>query len=114
MAIDIEVKQMKRVTLLVVTGRVDSTTANELGSELTGAIDDGRNKLVLDLENVEYMSSAGLREMVSALKRVNNIAGTGDLRLANPSDRVREVLELAGLDEIFKIFDTQLDAVGSF
>lgn len=112
--ITITQKELRRIALLEVTGRIDSTTASELGNALNGIIDDGKNRIVLDLKDVEYMSSAGLREMVSALKRVQNIAGTGDLRLASPSDRVREVLELAGLDEIFKIFDTQVDAVGSF
>ncbi len=107
-------KEIKRVVLIELSGRVDSTTASKLGEALSGAIDDGKSRLVLDLTAVEYMSSAGLREIVAALKRVQNLAGTGDLRLASPSDRVREVLELAGLDEIFKIYDSQIDAVGSF
>jgi anti-sigma B factor antagonist len=67
---------------------------------------------VVDLQDVEYMSSAGLRELVSALKQVNK--KEGDLRLANPSARVMEVLELAGLDSIFKIFPTLSEAIGSF
>lgn len=112
--LSIVTKEIKRVALLEVDGRVDSTTADKLGEALNAVIDDGKSRIVLDLTNVEYMSSAGLREIVAALKKVQNLAGTGDLRLASPSDRVREVLELAGLDEIFKIFDTQLDAVGSF
>lgn len=112
--LQIVTKELKRIALLEVTGRVDSTTASKLGDALNAAIDDGKSRLVLDLTNVEYMSSAGLREIVAALKKVQNLAGTGDLRLASPSDRVREVLELAGLDEIFKIYDSQLDAVGSF
>jgi anti-sigma B factor antagonist len=58
------------------------------------------------------MSSAGLREMVRVLKRVKRTGG--DLRIANPSDRVKEVLELAGLDTIFEIYPTQVEAVGSF
>lgn len=110
--LSIQTTELKRVMLLEVSGRIDSTTASELGDALNGVIEEGRNKIVLDLEKVDYMSSAGLREIVAALKRLNK--GTGDLRLACPSDRVREVLELAGLDEIFKIFDTQLEAVGSF
>jgi anti-sigma B factor antagonist len=114
MSINIETTETKRVTVIQVAGRVDSTTAGELGDTFNTTIESGRNKLVLDLENVEYMSSAGLREMVSALKRVQNITGTGDLRISNPSERVREVLELAGLDEIFKIYDSQVEAVGSF
>ena len=109
---EIKVSELKRVTLMEVTGRIDSTNANQLGEALNGSIDNGRNQLVLDLSGVEYMSSAGLREMVSALKRVRK--GTGDLRLANPSERVKEVLELAGLDTIFEVYNTQVEAVGSF
>ncbi len=109
---DIHVSQLKRVTLMELTGRIDSTNANQLGDALNESIADGRNQLVLDLSGVEYMSSAGLREMVAALKQCRK--GTGDVRLANPSDRVKEVLELAGLDTIFDIYDTQVEAVGSF
>lgn len=112
MAIEIKVSELKRVFLLEISGRVDSVTATELGEHLNNAIDNGNNRIVIDLNEVEYMSSAGLREMVAALKRVQH--GTGDVRIANPSDRVQEVLELAGLDQIFKIFPTQVEAVGSF
>ena len=109
---NIQTSELKRVTLFEITGRIDSTNANELGEALNTAIDSGRTQIVLDLSNVEYMSSAGLRELVAALKKVKR--GTGDLRLASPSPRVLEVLELAGLDSIFKIFPTQVEAVGSF
>ncbi|NDJ84876.1 MAG: STAS domain-containing protein [Chloroflexi bacterium] len=112
--IKINSKEMRRIMLVEVAGRVDSTTASELGETLNDIIDNGKSRLVLDLAEVEYMSSAGLREIVSALKRVQNVAGTGDLRIAAPSERVREVLELAGLDEIFKIYPTQVEAVGSY
>ncbi|MCD4685428.1 MAG: STAS domain-containing protein [Anaerolineae bacterium] len=112
MVMEITGSEMKRVQLFEVNGRVDSSNANELGARMDGAVDDGKNNVVLDLGGVEYMSSAGLREMVRVLKRVKR--GGGDLRIANPSDRVREVLELAGLDTIFEIFPTQVEAVGSF
>jgi anti-anti-sigma factor len=112
MSLELNQQELKRVLLIEVTGRVDSTTADQLGKALNDAIDEGQNQLVLDLSKVEYMSSAGLRELVSALKRLQR--GRGDLRLAALSERVEEVLELAGLDEIFKIFETQVEAVGSF
>ncbi|KAB2858581.1 MAG: STAS domain-containing protein [Anaerolineae bacterium] len=115
MSIEILSTEFKRVQLLEVSGRVDSTTAGQLGEALNGTIDAGKSRVVLDLSKVDYMSSAGLREMVSALKRVQGMPGSGGyVRIANPSERVREVLELAGLDEIFKIFPTQVEAVGSF
>lgn len=112
MSLELNQQELKRVLLIEVTGRVDSTTADQLGKALNDAIDAGQNQLVLDLSKVEYMSSAGLRELVSALKRLQR--GRGDLRLAALSERVEEVLELAGLDEIFKIYETQVEAVGSF
>ncbi len=109
---EIKTSELKRVTLFEITGRIDSTNANELGEALNTAIDTGHTQIVVDLSGVEYMSSAGLREMVTALKKVKR--GTGDLRLASPSERVLEVLELAGLDSIFEIFPNQVEAVGSF
>ncbi len=109
---DIHVSELHRATLIEVNGRIDSTNAQQLGNTLNEQIDAGRYQLVIDLSGVEYMSSAGLRELVAALKRVKR--NNGDLRIAVPSDRVREVLDLAGLDVIFQIFPTQVEAVGSY
>ncbi len=110
---DINVSGMKRATLIEVNGRVDSTNATQLGEALNQQIDAGHHMLVVDLSNVEYMSSAGLRELVAALKKARKTAG-GDVRLASLSPRVREVLELAGLDTIFHVYPTQVEAVGSY
>jgi anti-sigma B factor antagonist len=110
--VDILVSGQGQVTLVQVQGRVDSMTANQLGEALTKEIDGGNINVVLDLSSVDYMSSAGLREIVTALKKAKR--ATGDLRLAQPSDRVREVLEMAGLDTIFRIYTSQAEAVGSF
>ena len=112
MVMEINSSELKRVQLFEIVVRVDSTNASELGTAMDRAADEGRNHIVLDLGGVEYMSSAGLREMVRVLKRVKRSGG--DLRIANPSERVREVLELAGLDTIFEIYSTQVEAVGSF
>jgi anti-sigma B factor antagonist len=109
---EITVKQMKRVDLVEVSGRVDSSNAADLGTALSERITKGTLNVVVDLAKVDYMSSGGLRELVAGLKRVKKDGG--DLRLANPSERVREVLQLAGLDSIFQIFDDQVQAVASF
>lgn len=109
---EISVSAFDHVTLVEIRGRVDSSNADELGEVLTKEIENGHTHIVLDLAGVEYMSSAGLREIVSALKRAKRSAG--DVRLAQPSYRVREVLEMAGLDTILQIYPTQLEAVGSY
>jgi anti-sigma B factor antagonist len=108
----ITVSEMRRTTLVEISGRIDSTNATSLGEALNAEIDAGHLQMVVDLSNVEYISSAGLRELVSAAKKVRQ--NGGDLRIASPSPRVREVLELAGLDTIFQVFPTQVEAVGSF
>lgn len=108
---NINVSERDHVTLVEANGRIDSMNAHQLGEALTHEIDSGRVHIVLDLANVDYMSSAGLREIVSALKKVR---GTGDLRLSQPSPRVQEVLEMAGLDTIFQIFPSKTEALGSY
>lgn len=110
--VDILVTTNDTVTLLNVAGRIDSSNANELGDVLNAQIDSGAFRFVLDLSALDYMSSAGLRELVSALKRVRR--EQGDIRLAGPSSRVYEVLEMAGLDTIFQIFHSQAEALDSY
>ena len=112
MSLEISVSELKQVRLLEVSGRVDSVSAEILHNALNEVIDSGVTRLVISLSDVDYMSSAGLRELVSALKQLNR--QNGDLRLANPSGRVMEVLELAGLDSIFKIYPSTTDAISSF
>ncbi len=110
---DITVSTMKRATLIEISGRVDSTNATQMGEALHEQLDAGHHMLVVDLSRVEYISSAGLRELVSALKKAHRTSG-GDVRLASLTERVKEVLTLAGLDTVFHIYPTQVEAVGSF
>ncbi|MEJ2148605.1 MAG: STAS domain-containing protein [Chloroflexota bacterium] len=104
--------ELKRLDLLEIEGRVDSNTASALHEVLNERIDQGTSNILVDLSNVSYMSSAGLRELVTALKRVRK--NGGDLRLCAPSERVTDVIELAGLNSLFEIFDDRTMAVGSF
>ena len=112
--LEINVADHNPVTLVEVSGRVDSMNANQFGEALGEQIEDGHIYLVLDLSSVEYMSSAGLREIVTSLKKAKKAQGKGDLRLAQPSQRVREVLEMAGLDTIFRIYETVTEAINSY
>ena len=108
---DISTQEVKRVSVMTVKGRVDST-APDLENALKQLVEGDKTQIVLDLKDVEYMSSAGLRAMVSTLKSVKRI--NGDLRLCAPSPRVYEVLRLAGLTSIFNIYPGQDEAVNSF
>lgn len=109
---EISTSEQGGVAIIEVKGRVDSLNAQEFGEALVNPISSGVRNLVLDLANVDYMSSAGLRELVAAYKKANKIAG--DLRLVQPTERVQEILEIAGLDSVFRVFTSQMDAIGSF
>jgi anti-anti-sigma factor len=110
-SVEISITQHKRVTVVEVGGRIDSSTADEFNQALTEQIEAGNRNLVLDLAQVEFLSSAGLRAMVSARK---SLQISGEITLANPSQRVIETLDLAGLDVLFKTFPDRESAVGYY
>lgn len=100
------------VDILRVVGRIDSTTAPDLDGALHAIADGVNPRIVIDLSPAEYISSAGLRALVSAAKTARR--NGGDVRLAQPSLRVSEVLKLAGLESIFSLHDDVAAAVASF
>jgi anti-sigma B factor antagonist len=110
--LEISKESLKRVDIIRVNGRIDSNSAPEFDNELKATIENGRFNIALNLANVNYMSSAGLRALISALRESKK--RSGNVVLAAPSDRVKEVLELAGLTSIFNIYDDETAAVGSF
>ena len=113
MATKIITKQYKRVDLVEIDGRIDSSTAPQLEQALANIIKEGRYRIVVDMSETDFMSSAGLRALLSALKQVRRF-NRGDVRLANFRDRIKKAFDLAGLLEVFKVFDNSVDAVGSF
>ncbi len=113
MAVKITTKEYKRVDLIQVDGRIDSSTAPQLEQALSKIIDEGRYRIVVDLSETDFMSSAGLRALIAALKQVRRF-NRGDLRLASIPTKVRKAFELAGLLDLFQVFDNSIDAVGSF
>lgn len=114
MTLNINRESHKRVDVFTVSGRIDSGNAGEFDTAVKNALAEGHYNLILDMSGVSYMSSAGLRVMVAALRECKKLPNNGDVRLSNPSERVAEVLELAGLSGMFQAFEDTTSAVGSF
>jgi anti-sigma B factor antagonist len=85
---------------LGIAGKLSAATADECGAAVDFALGE-TNNLILDLKELTYLASAGLRVLVSAQKRLN--AGSGSLSLINVREEVMEVFEVTGLDDVFDI-----------
>lgn len=109
---NIETRELKHVSVVKVSGRVDSATAPDLEKSLQSLLDSERTRIVMDLQETEYMSSAGLRVLVAMHKAAKK--NGGGLCLAQPSARVKEVLDLAGLTPVFDLYPDVVEAVGAF
>ena len=107
-----EVKQENNSTIIDVTGSVDAITAPELSKILLGEIANGRANLVVSLIGVEFMSSAGLRTLLGAVKEARS--NGGDLRIASANPGVDKVLKMSGFHNIAKVFPSQDEAISSF
>lgn len=105
--------RMKRVDLVKLGGRIDSNSAPELEKVLVGIMDDDRYRIVLNMKDVTFTSSACLRVMIAALKQAKKW-NRGDVRLAEVPTNIQDVLNLAGVDALFKMYDDETLAVGSF
>ena len=84
---------------IVLEGRLDTTTAPDLEKELKDSL-DGVSKLTLDFEKLEYISSAGLRVLLSAQKIMNK---QGEMKVIHVNDVIGEIFEVTGFTDILTI-----------
>ncbi|MBO6112543.1 MAG: STAS domain-containing protein [Lachnospiraceae bacterium] len=80
-------------------GRLDTTTAPQLEEEVKNSL-DGVSSLIMDLTQLEYISSAGLRVLLSAQKVMNK---QGSMVVRNASEEVKEIFEVTGFSDILTI-----------
>ena len=95
----IEIKKTETETIIEVVGRLDTITAPALDKTINEDIGDAKN-LVLDVKGMEYISSAGLRVLLSAQKKMQKI---GNMKLINVCQEVMEVFEMTGFADILII-----------
>ena len=103
----------KHCDLIKVTGRVDSATAPQLMEELNSRVEEGRYKFVLDFSELEFISSAGLRVLIS-IQKICKRYNRGEVALASVPANIYSALDLAGFTSFFKFFSDSIGAVGSF
>ena len=95
----IEIKKNNQDTVIEIVGRLDTITAPALDKTISEDIGDTKN-LVLDMKGLEYISSAGLRVLLTAQKKMQQI---GSMKLINVCESVMDVFEMTGFADILVI-----------
>ena len=95
----IEIKKNAEATIIEIAGRLDTMTAPSLDKTINEDIGDAKN-LILDLTGLEYISSAGLRVLLGAQKKMQKI---GSMKVTNVCEAVMEVFEMTGFADILVI-----------
>lgn len=105
-------REQNGVSIYILEGRVDSEGAVDLDMALQTAISEGRYKLVLDMAQVRYINSAGLRTLADILTQAKQ--NEGDLRLVDLNPKVQRILQIIGFDNFFNIYATLDEALVDF
>jgi anti-sigma B factor antagonist len=105
----LDVSEQNGYSVLAVSGEVDVATVPRLREQLHGLVAQGSNKIVVDLDSVDFLDSTGLGVLVGALKRVRS--NDGELSLVCTQPRIRKVFEVTGLTKVFNLYDSVDEAV---
>lgn len=111
-AMEIRYDRRDGAVVVAVSGSIDTLTSGSLAESLAEQIETGAHRLVLDMSGVDYISSAGLRSLLAAVKLARRQGG--DFRLAEVDQLVLKVLTLSGFTSILKLYDDVGQAVASF
>jgi len=113
MSLTIETREVARVTILDVHGRI--VLGDEIGDlrdAVRNLLADGKKKIILNLADVDYIDSSGVGELVGCYTTVRNAGG--ELKLLNLSQKVQDVLHVTKLYTVFDIRNDEFTAVRSF
>lgn len=96
-------------TVVSLAGQIDSTASKEFEENLVEIIDQGTHTMIIDFLNVKFISSAGLRVLLLAAKKVKPYGGK--VILCNLAKDVKEVFDISGFSSIFSIYDSVSEAI---
>ncbi|PIS01552.1 MAG: anti-sigma factor antagonist [Chlamydiae bacterium CG10_big_fil_rev_8_21_14_0_10_35_9] len=110
--LNVQIEEIEGVILMKIEGRLDAPSTPILEKKLNALIDDGRFQIMVDFARVDYLSSAGLRLLLAATKKLKS--HEGKLVLFSIPDEVMEIIKLAGFQRILTICTNEQEALQSF
>lgn len=103
-----EIVQQKQKTLIIYKGRVDGITAPEMEKSLQSLFQDGNRQLLVDLSEIKYISSLGLRVLLKMQKEIKK--AEGEIFIESMSEQVKTVFDMSGFDKLFRKYNTSFDS----
>ncbi len=109
---NISLTETNGITVVRFEGNLDTNTAPEAQARLDELVEGGVEKVVVDCSDLDYISSAGLRVLLTTAKKLRST--DGNLRLCNLNEIVAEVFEISGFSTIFSVFPSEAEALEGF
>lgn len=112
--VDVDIQEDKKgeVLILRMKGRLDAVSSPSAEKKVFEYINNGQYKLVLDFVGVDYLSSAGMRMLLSATKKLKSLSGK--LIICSIATNVMDVLKMSGFDHVLELTKTEEDAIHKF
>jgi len=109
---NVTIKKEGDISILSFVGSLDTNTSKKAENEINGLLEEGNVKLLIDLINLDYISSSGLRILLSTSKKLKTLKG--EMRIYGLNETVNEVFEISGFTMIFNVFKTLEEAKTEF
>lgn len=106
----VKVRDEGDTKVVMLDGKLDTNTTPTVEGEVNALLDAGAAKLLINFENVSYISSSGLRLLLATAKRL--IREKGDLKVCSLNEMATEVFEVSGFSSILNVYATEQDALG--
>jgi len=111
MGLEVKANEVNGVVVVKLLGNLDTNTAPDAESEIDNWLEKGTQKMVINLEETKYVSSAGLRIFLATAKKMT--AREGAVKLCCPNEVVQEILDISGFSTILDVKKTEEEALGA-
>ena len=109
---ELNVTTIEDMVIVSLKGRIDANTALEMEQKLNSLISEGHSSLIVDMQEVSYISSVGLKVLLVARKEMK--MSNGEFELAGLQPQVTEIFDITGFTMLFKIYSSVEEAIESF
>ena len=109
---EITIRTEAEVNIVLFTGELDSTSSTEADKQLTTLRDTGAKKILIDFQKLDFISSAGLRILLSTAQKLKKVGG--ELRVCSLNEGILEIFKVSGFASLLNVFDDETAALNGF